>query len=71
MGLVSSLNFSKIPIELNTMFGKMEGEKKEKKLREGKERKWKKRENFHPSCCLVKRKKKRGNDFKFFLKSKI
>ena len=48
MGLVSSLNFSKIPIELNTMFGKMEGEKKEKKLREGKERKWKKRENFHP-----------------------
>lgn len=68
MGLVSSLNFSKIPIELNTMFGKMEGEKKEKKLREGKERKWKKRENFHPSRCLVKRKKREEMISNFFKK---
>ena len=37
--LVSGLNFRKSPIELNTMLGKIEGKRKENKLREGKE--WK------------------------------
>lgn len=38
-----------------TIFGKMEGEREEEKMRKGNVKKWKGRENLHPSCCLVMR----------------
>ena len=38
-----------------TIFGKMEGEREEEKMRKGNVKKWKGRDNLHPSCCLVMR----------------
>ena len=64
--LVFGLNFPQSLIEPNTMFGKIKGKRKENKLREGKERKWKKREKSHPSCWLGGKREK--EIISFFLK---